>query len=189
MRDYGVMQSPDIRDLAIAACAGDTNAFDTLIERLGRDLRIFVASRALNQEQMEEVCQTTWVTAWERRATWSHEAPFDHWLRGIARNLLLQDLTRRSRERGRRSTDEIEHLLALDGLAHLDEATDALAARLPTCLEQLSPRARTMLLARHGSGESLASMARRFKQPVPTLATALWRLRDSIRLCLEGATP
>ncbi len=183
------MQSPAIRDLADAACAGDTNAFDVLIERLGRDLRIFVASRAVNQEQMEEICQTTWVTAWERRVTWSHEAPFDHWLRGIARNLLLQDLTRRSRERGRRSTDEIEHLLALDGIAQLDEGTDAVAARLPTCLEQLSPRARAMLVARHADGESMASLARRFKQPVPTLATTLWRLRASIRLCLEGATP
>ena len=60
---------------------------------MGRDLRIFVASRAVNQEQMEEICQTTWVTAWERRATWSREAPFDHWLRGIARNLLLQGAT------------------------------------------------------------------------------------------------
>ncbi|MBA3937393.1 MAG: sigma-70 family RNA polymerase sigma factor [Planctomycetes bacterium] len=183
------MHSPDIHDLAAAACAGDTAAFDMLIERLGRDLRIFVASRAVNQEQMEEICQTTWVTAWEKRATWSHDAPFDSWLRGIARNQLLQDLTRLSRERKRRSSDEIEQLLAGDGLAHLDETTDVRAARLTSCLEHLSPRARTMLLARHGAGESMASLARRFKQPVPTLATALWRLRASIRLCVEGATP
>ncbi len=183
------MHSPDIHDLAVAACAGDTNAFDALIGHLGRDLRIFVASRAVNQEQMEEICQTTWVTAWERRATWRHEAPFDSWVRGIARNQLLQDLTRLARERKRHGSDEIDQVLANDGLAQLDQATDVRAARLTSCLDQLSPRARTMLLARHGAGESMASLARRFKQPVPTLATVLWRLRASIRQCVEGVTP
>lgn len=171
-----------------AARNGDTAAFDTLVGLLGRDLRNFVGAYAVDRDQLEEVCQTTWTTAWEHLGDWEPRAPFDHWLRGIARNLLRQDLARRRRNRSSGGQEMLEQLMLDDG-SEPDEVTDARLARLGGCLERLAPKARELLVARHCRDAPMAELAQRFRQPMAVLATQLWRVRATLRSCLDGAAP
>jgi RNA polymerase sigma-70 factor (ECF subfamily) len=179
------MPSPVPLDLA-AACSGDHAAFTRLVEALHHDLRVFIAAHAVNREQLEEICQATWVVVWQRIGQWREEAPFDHWLRGIARNLLREDLRRRARVATLAQAGVLDSIMVDDGIAHIDDADQRRRARLPACLEQLTPRARTLLLARDQDSQPLAELAQRFKQPMGALATMLWRIRSTMRACIEG---
>jgi RNA polymerase sigma-70 factor (ECF subfamily) len=176
--------------LVTAARGGDERAFDELIARRNLDLRVFVAAHARDRDQLEEVCQATWVAAWQGLRGFSGAAPFDAWLRGIARNQLKRELTRRAQARARGGLAELAEAVVEATVADLDrgdEDAERRAARMPGCLERLAPRARALLLARDRDGVSLADLARRFKQPMGALATALWRVRASMRSCLDQA--
>lgn len=165
---------------------GDAEAFTALVSALQRELRIFIAAHALDREQLEEIHQATWVTAFEKLSTYQPIAPFPHWLRGIARNLLRRDLEERARRRG--GDADLLALAAVDeGLATLEREDDPRLARLGGCLERLAPRARELVLARHRDGVPLAKLAQRFKQPAAALATALWRVRGALQACVEKA--
>ena len=169
-----------------AAQGGDPAAFERLVIACDRDLRMFVAAHAWNADHLDEVCQATWVIVWEKLHAWEPTAPFDHWLRGIARNLLKRDLVERARRRGVGGLSLLEEAVAADGLESLHQDTvDPRLGRLSECLERLAPRARSLLLARDRDGVPLADLARRFKQPMGAIATLLWRVRGGVRTCLE----
>ena len=51
--------------LVVAARDGDERAFGELIARCNLELRVFVAAHARDRDQLEEVCQATWVAAWQ----------------------------------------------------------------------------------------------------------------------------
>ena len=168
-----------------AAQTGDHAAFTRLVEALHRDLRVYIAAYAVNRDHMEEVCQATWVAVWQRMRQWRDEAPFDHWVRGIARNLLREDLRRRMRVQSLPEITVLDRIMVDEGLEHLEKPHDRRLDRLAGCLDRLAPRARTVLLARDQKSEPLAKLAKRFKQPMGALATMLWRIRSTLRQCLD----
>ena len=180
--------SPDPAvELVTAAARGDEQAFTALIAGCNHDLRVFVAAHASNREQMEEACQATWVEAWKGLATFRGEAPFASWLRGIARNQLRRDMARQARSRASGGLAELAAAVAESMHLDLDDTmAEARLLRLSACLEGLAPRARALLLARDRDGVPLGDLARRFKQPMGALATVLWRVRATMRLCLDG---
>lgn len=171
--------------LIVAARAGDREAFAALVALRDRGLRRFVAARAWDRDQLEEVVQATWVAAWRGLSGWRGDGPFAAWLTGIARNQLRRAAEDR-RRRGGASDEALAGLAAVDPDAAEAEETEARAARLDDCLARLEPRLRTMLLAHDRDGEALAALAIRFRIDRARIATALWRARALLRLCIAG---
>src|SRR3954462_12394906 len=89
-----------IDQLVIAAQGGDRDAFATVVVELYPQLAGFLAFHAPTPEVMDEIVQASFVMAFERLATYEPRATFAGWLKGIARNLLRQELARRSRLSG-----------------------------------------------------------------------------------------
>lgn len=188
--------SPDERDpevvdaLVERAQRGDGEAFDQLVLRLHRQVRLAIAAHACAADQVEEILQAAWVTAFEQLGRYERRGTFLPWVKAIARNRLREDYRERGRGQRIGSGDLLERLVAeaageeierADVVAHAERRLD----RLRACLAALPPRARAVVLARDRDGESLASMARRFKQTKEALATVLWRIRRGLRHCIE----
>jgi len=82
----------------VALClAGEREGFTVLTRRYGATVVAFAFSRLGDRDHAEEVAQESLVRAFER--LWSLKAPrvFASWLLGIANNVVLQELDRRSR--------------------------------------------------------------------------------------------
>lgn len=174
------------------ARAGEAPAFDRLVLGLHRAVALAIAAHATSAEQVEEVLQATWVTVYEQLDRYEPRGTFLPWVKAIARNLLREDLRERRRLHHAGGGDLLDRLLGAAALRDLDDQAQAeqgarRLARLATCLEELAPRARTLLVARDRDGEALGSLARRFKQPKEALATVLWRIRLAVRRCVEAA--
>jgi RNA polymerase sigma-70 factor (ECF subfamily) len=190
-----IAATPDptaIDRLVLRAQSGDSAAFDRLVLDLHRPVRMAIAAYAHNADQIEEILQAAWVTAYEQLARYEPRGTFLPWVKAIARNLLREDLRERLRVRRAGGGDVLEGLLATAALDDLDgdESTGRsanLLARLAPCLAALAPRSRDLLLARDRDGEALPSLARRYKQTKDVLATALWRIRRSVRRCVEAS--
>lgn len=93
--------SPEACDaLALRAQAGDREAFSELVVALYPQLTGFLAFHAPSAELADEIAQATLVMAFERIADYQPRGTCAGWLKGIARNLLRRELSRRAHQRG-----------------------------------------------------------------------------------------
>ena len=82
----------------VAACLdGEREGFTVLTRRYGPGVVAFAFSRLGDRDRAEEIAQEALVRAFER--LWSLRSPrvFAAWLLGIANNVILQEIERRSR--------------------------------------------------------------------------------------------
>lgn len=170
--------------LLLAARAGDRAAFDEVVRSTCHELRLFIAARVWDPDTADELVQATYVQAYGALPRYQDQGRGIGWLKGIARHLLLRERERRSRLQGGDVLDAVLAQAAVDQPL-VEEGPAPVAARLTACLEQLSPRIRTLLISHHVEGRPLAILARQFRQRAGTLAMVLLRGRAALRACLE----
>jgi RNA polymerase sigma factor (sigma-70 family) len=181
------MTPGELDALAIAAQAGDRDAFRDLVLATQRELAISVAAHSVSRELVEEVLQQAYVTAFEKLAQYRPEGTFRPWLRTIARNHLFAHWRER-RRLAESDGDALDQLIAADGLEELerdDGRDERETARLAACLELLPERARQLLERRYCEEQPLARLAEQFKRSAATLSVTLFRLRQQLRRCVE----
>jgi RNA polymerase sigma-70 factor, ECF subfamily len=166
---------------------GDREAFHDLVVALQHEVRLFVASRAYSLELIEEILQATFVTAWERLGTYDARGSFLPWLKGIAKNRLREEIRARARFDAH-SNDSLERVLDEAFVAQdAERSDDDDARRLMRCLERLAPRSREMIERHYGKGTGLNQLAQQFKQTRQAIASALHRIRRTVRACCDAA--
>ncbi len=187
-----ILDAHAIDRLVVTAQGGDRDAFAAVVVGLYPQLAGFLAFHAPTPDVMDEIIQATFVTAFERLATYEPRATFAGWLKGIARNLLRQELTRRARLTGS-DLEVIEGLLASAAQTDLERAEQhadeqsALLARLRRCFERLSPRTRQIAERRFIEDVPLGRLAQQFKQSRAAIAKILFVVRRDLRQCAEQA--
>lgn len=160
--------------LVRTALRGDDAAFRALFDATYREVRLFVAARARSQEMVDEVVQGAYVRAFEQLAGYRAGGTFLAWLKGIARNLLVQEFDRRAR-------------LAPVAETHApmpDPQVEDLSARLNHCLEELSPTARKLMDLRYGERVPVQEIAERLGRTASSVSVSLFRLRNALATCL-----
>ena len=181
--------------LVTLAQGGDHDAFARLVVAVYPQLAGFLAFHAPTPELMDEILQSTFVTAFEHLGEYEPRGTFPGWLKGIARNLLRRELSRRSRLASS-DLSVIEGLLADAALVDLEREVDAdevragILARLRQCLERLSPRSRLIAERRFIEDVPLSRLAQQFKQSQASIAKIIFVVRKELRTCAQaGAGP
>ncbi len=167
--------------LAVRVQAGDREAFRVVVVELHEEVRASVSRIVRNAEQADEAVQAAFVRAYQRIGTYRGGGTFRPWLKAIARNqahdLVAEDL------RFVRSEGLMLDVLAIEAIE--PEEPPVAARRLADCLAQMSARHRLLVERHHGEGISLNALARQFRIAATTLAVQLFRLRRSLRRCIE----
>jgi RNA polymerase sigma-70 factor (ECF subfamily) len=130
-------------------------------------------------DRLDDLVQEVFVLALQRPFEHRGDAAVGVLLRGIARNLLLR--VRRSAAARREVELAHEVWCEDDGERDGDERLDALRA----CVEQLPPRSRALLDACYREQRGRDELARAFAMRPDGIKTALRRLRDGLRACVE----
>jgi RNA polymerase sigma-70 factor (ECF subfamily) len=179
----------DIRLMGLAS-AGETAAFEQLVERHQR-LVIGTVGRMLGtHSDAEDIAQQVFVRVWKNAKRYVPRAKFTTWLLKITRNLVFNELRRRSRhpqvplqsesdEEERPLKDE--HAVAPDAslLEHeLQEAVDAAIADLPETQ-------RLAVILRRYEELSYEEIAETLDQSVSAVKSLLFRARTELRESLK----
>jgi RNA polymerase sigma-70 factor (ECF subfamily) len=179
----------DIRLMALVS-AGETAAFEQLVERHQR-LVIGTVGRMLGtHSDAEDIAQQVFVRVWKNAKRYVPRAKFTTWLLKITRNLVFNELRRRSRhpqvplqsesdEEERPLRDE--HAVAPDAslLEHeLQEAVDAAIADLPETQ-------RMAVILRRYEELSYEQIAETLDQSVSAVKSLLFRARTELRESLK----
>lgn len=171
---------PDAAEVELVAASrgGDRAAFAALVRR--HQSRVFrLASRFFrHREDVEDVAQDTFLTAWRRLATYEARAPFEHWITRVCLRLCYARL---ATDRRREEPIGASELVV--------EAHNAVAAiDVERLLAQLSPSDRFVLLLLDGEGWSVKEIAERIGWTATNVKVRAFRARRRLRRVLEGGS-
>src|SRR4051794_17429103 len=184
-----VEDAEDVRLMGVVA-AGDDRAFEQLVERHQR-LVVGTVGRMLGTgSDAEDIAQQVFVRVWKNAKRYEPRAKFTTWLLKITRNLVFNELRRRSRhpqvplqaeaeEEERPLKDD--HAIAPDASLleqELQEAVDAAIANLPETQ-------RMAVILRRYQELSYEEIAEALDQSVSAVKSLLFRARTELRESLK----
>jgi RNA polymerase sigma-70 factor (ECF subfamily) len=164
---------------------GDREAFAELVFEVRKELRIFLSAHASSIDMVEEVLQSTLVTAYEIIGRYELRGTFLSWLKGIGRNLLLKELHARARY-VTAEEDVLERIIveaAVDS-TRADDRELEYVERLRQCLTELPDDARKLVQQRYYHGMHVKDMARLLGKTETSVAVALFRIRETLRAAM-----
>lgn len=153
-------------------------------------LRGFIRSLGVLPMWVDDIAQEAFIIAYERLDEFDEQRDFGAWLRGIARNLVINE-RRKDARRKRILADNLTDILIRSSSVQEDEEEelgDAATARLAAlrqCMADLPEKSRQLILARYDKEESAPDIAARLHMNPPAVRKALERVRDALRKCME----
>jgi RNA polymerase sigma-70 factor (ECF subfamily) len=173
----GASPNAEEAELVAASLAGDDAAFAELVRR--HQTRVFrLAGRFFRRrEDVEDVAQDTFVTAWRRLATYAARAPFEHWITRVCLRLCYARLGAERRREPAIGTPETV-------AAPADVVT---AIDIERLLAKLAPADRFVLLLLDGEGWSVNEIAARVGWTATNVKVRAFRARRRLRRALEEA--
>jgi RNA polymerase sigma-70 factor (ECF subfamily) len=175
----------DVRSMELVS-AGDTVAFEELVERHQRLVAGTVARMLGSNSDVEDIAQQVFVRVWKSAKRYVPRAKFTTWLLKITRNLVFNELRRRSRHpqlplqvesgdderpiRDERATAPDVSLLERE----LQRAIEAAIAQLPETQ-------RMAVVLRRYDELSYEEIADVLDQSVPAVKSLLFRARTELR--------
>ncbi len=157
-----------------ASLDGDRDAFAELVRRYQQ--RVFrLAGRFFRRpEDVEEVAQETFLTAWRKLHTYAGKAPFEHWLTRVCTRCCYARLRQRP---------DPEPLQSIDLPVAPGDPTAGV--ELERLLARLKPADRMVLLLLDGEGWSTAEIAERTGWTRTNVKVRAHRARARLRRLVE----
>lgn len=175
----------DVRLMQLVS-AGETDAFEALVERHQRLVVGTVARMLGNNSDVEDIAQQVFVRVWKSAKRYVPRAKFTTWLLKITRNLVFNELRRRSRharvplqleqEEEQRPVKD-EHAMAPDASLLEQELQRAIEA----AIAQLPETQRMAVVLRRYDDLSYEQIADVLDQSVPAVKSLLFRARTELR--------
>ena len=165
---------------------GDRDAFRRVVRAYGLPLRSYLASQAHNMDDVDDLAQEVFLAAYRNLSTFRRGDDFGGWLRGIARNKLLDHWRRTARRN--RSMDGFRHEVAKLVEADLDRAAaddraEAIEALL-RCIGELPDKLRRVVRAGL-AGDKPAALAESLETSVGAVYNLHYRANQLLRQCMQ----
>lgn len=177
----------DRRD-ALAAQAGDRDAFARLVRRYTRRVHDLARRMLRDADEAEDVVQHAFLNAWRALDRFEADRPFRNWLLRIASNLCRNRLAARKRSRElppRGGDDPLPETPAPGG--DPPPAGSWTPGRVRAAIEALPERYRLPVILHYVQNLPLADVAEIADAPVATVKTWLHRGRAALKEILAAA--
>ena len=158
--------------------------FGDLVKEHQASLRVFVRSLGVEPDWVDDLAQDAFVTAYRELNSYDSDRDFGKWLRGIARNLVRNELRKQGRHRRILHEGLSQHLL---GLAEneKDQSNDTKLPALRDCVEQLPEKSRELVRSRYYEGWDATVLAGKFEMKAAAVRQTLLRIRRKLYVCIN----
>jgi RNA polymerase sigma-70 factor (ECF subfamily) len=178
----------DAKDVALMQLvgAGDAVAFEELVERHQRLVVGTVARMLGSNSEVEDIAQQVFVRVWRSAKRYVPRAKFTTWLLKITRNLVFNELRRRSRHSqvSLQVESEDEERPIKDERAMAPDASlleQELQRAIESAIAQLPETQRMAVVLRRYEDLSYEQIAEVLDQSVPAVKSLLFRARTELR--------
>ena len=147
-------------------------------------VRAFVRSLGVDPDWVDDLAQEAFLSAYRDWDSFDETRDFGRWIRAIALNLVRNEIRKDSRRRRILHTEVTE--LLLSRLSEAVERSEPLAVdAVRSCLDELAPTSRAVVLGRYRDGESTIQLADRLETSAANIRQMLVRIRRQIKRCVE----
>lgn len=162
-------------------------AFSELVRTHQAGLRAYIRALGVQDAWVDDLAQEAFLVAYRRLGHFADGADFGRWLRGIARNLVLNERRKQAR-RSRLLHDSLAEVLTSDNeIDSFHEPPIAVLLRAMTeCIAHLPARSRELLERRYSENNDASILARTFSLNAAAVRQTLMRTRLAVRRCIEG---
>ncbi len=165
--------------------AGDTQAFERLVEKHQSLVMGTVARMLGSNSDVEDVAQQVFVRVWKSARRYVPRAKFTTWLLKITRNLVFNEMRRRKRHTTTPlQTEEGEELQLKDDRGQTPDASlleSELQKAIEAAIAQLPETQRMAVVLRRYEELSYEQIADVLEQSVPAVKSLLFRARTELR--------
>ncbi|MDD5628676.1 MAG: RNA polymerase sigma factor [Elusimicrobia bacterium] len=175
------MEARSDQELVLACLVGQAEAFEALLGRYQVRVFSFLMRMAGNASDAEDLCQETFLKAFENLEAYDRQRPLGSWLLAVAHNTAVDFL--RARKPAGSLDDEDETVELCDPAQSVEGAAQAAwdQQTMERVLAELPPIYREALVLRHHEGLDYASLAEVLQVPEGTAKIRLFRGRELLR--------
>jgi RNA polymerase sigma-70 factor (ECF subfamily) len=167
------------------AQAARDELFADLVKEHQVSLRVFVRSLGVESGWVDDLAQDAFVVVYREMDSYDPDRDFGKWLRGIARNLVRNELRKRGRHRRILHESLSQHLLGLAEKEKDREVDVTQLSALRDCVEQLPGRSRELVRSRYYEGWDATILADKFEMKAVTVRQTLLRIRRQLYQCIN----
>jgi RNA polymerase sigma-70 factor (ECF subfamily) len=182
------MDATDASAVLARARLGDSEAFQTLVERHSRRAFQLAFRMTGNEQDAEDVVQESFIRAYRQLSRFEARAHFATWLHRIVANCSV-DLIRSRRARyDHTSTDDMDAADQPEAEAPDPErlaASAQIQASVATAMSELSPLERAAFTLRHYEGRSISEIGRTLGLGTSATKHSVFRAVRKLRAALE----
>lgn len=164
--------------------AGDTRAFEPLLDEHLPHIRAFIALKLPVSHLVDELAHEAFIFAFRKIADFQPGTSLRAWLRAIAWNLVRSELQRYAREQANLSKFEIAR--HAEWAQQNREADGGEIEALQGCLERVPDGTRRLLAMKSTEQRSTEEMAGVLGRSLEWIRITLFRVRSELRRCIEG---
>ncbi len=158
--------------------------FDALVVQHHVRLRAFVRSLAVDPDWVDDIAQEAFLIAYRELDSFDATRDFGKWLRGIAANIVRNEIRKDARRQRILHTELADILLAR--YADPVERQEPLSIEaIRECMGELAPRSQKMIQGRYHDGLTAPQLAEQLEMTAANVRQILVRVRRQIKQCVE----
>ena len=160
--------------------------FRQMVADQHQQLRSFVRTLGVDPDWVDDLAQEAFLVAWRERESFDSQRDIGKWLRGIARNLVRNEL-RKDQRRKRILHEGLSELLIRLPECETESAEwqRCQMSALRDCVEQLAPKSRRIVAGRYSDGWKAPDLADHLGMTAAAVRQALMRIREQLKQCIE----
>ncbi len=153
-------------------------------------LRGFVRSLGVASMWVDDLAQEALVIAYQRMDDFDETRDFGAWVRGIARNLVINERRKDARRKRIISDNLTEVLLASSSMPENEpeekgDRAQAKVAALRECLKRVPEKSRTLVQAKYEMELSAPDIATQLDMSAAAVRKSLERIRKALHKCMQ----
>lgn len=169
------------------AHGGCRSQFEALVIEHHVRLRAFVRSLGAHPDWVDDIAQEAFLIAYREWDSYDQTRDFGRWVRGIAANILRNEI-RKDARRQRILRTELSALLLNDAENRIEEDEPVAIDAVRTCIDKLTPKSKKIVQKRYRDGLTAPSIAKVLDLSAANVRQMLVRIRRQIRECVEAQT-
>ncbi|MEL7185819.1 MAG: sigma-70 family RNA polymerase sigma factor [Pseudomonadota bacterium] len=174
--------------LMLRAADGDSVAFRQFYDLTAPDILAFLLKMLPDRHAAEDVLQESMVVAWNRAGEFDPKlAAAKTWITTIARRRALDVIRRRARRNEvlRDDANSIREVFGNEGSADNDTESNATAARLAHCFDEIGADSATCIQFAYLHGLTFSEIAVQVDRSLGTIKSWVRRGLQKLKACME----
>ncbi len=161
------------------------HAFSSLVAEQHSQLRAFVRTLGVDPDWVDDIAQEAFLVALREMDSFDRQRDLGKWLRGIARNLVRNEVRKHARRQRILHRGLTELLLNASSPEEPADWDQPLIPMLRNCVEQLPSKSRRLVAGRYGDGWRAPDLADHMGMTAAAVRQALTRIRQQLKRCIE----